>query len=118
MLDASVDLSEGEVGLHEHADGVFVCGVEGGAGVGAGIDGVHGEGDRGESARVNFDEIERGELGDVESRRASLGSVCVAERVLDRGAHVWGAHLGDDGGVGALDHGVDDGLWVDDRVEL
>jgi len=112
------DIVEGnqvfEVGGHRD----FVGGVEGAGGVAAAAQGFEGEREAGEARGVRGFEGEAAEGGEVEFFVAYGEPAGEAEGEADGFAHIRAAELGDDGPVHEFYHRVDDGVGVDDDVDL
>ena len=80
--------------------------------------GFAGEAETGEAARGSLLEIEALELGPVELNLLRRDARGVGERVLNGHAHVWRGELREHSAVDEFDEGMNDGLWVDDDVNL
>ncbi len=106
-------ISSGEEGGY----GDLVGGVEGDAGVAAGVGGLVGEAEAGEAGEVGHGEVQLAQCGEVEGEvgRDALG---VGEGVEDGEAHVGDGDLGEDAAVDEFDEGVDGGLGVDGDADL
>ena len=114
------DVRPVEAAGQEGADGLLVGGVEDGRVGGGGGHGRAGQVDRGESLRVQGLEVPGDGLlsgvGGHEPGQVRPGGPGQAQG--DGQAHIGRGGLGQGGAVDELDHGVDDGLRVDDDDDI
>mmetsp|Transcript_7701 Transcript_7701/g.25525 ORF Transcript_7701/g.25525 Transcript_7701/m.25525 type:complete len:476 (-) Transcript_7701:266-1693(-) len=121
LFDDGKDVKVPNLFVEEHRHRLLVCGAEDArhraAGAARGV--AHRE--RRVFFHVGLLEGEVAHLDEVEHRprlRARLHAIGPGEGVEDGEAHVGPAELCEHGGVGGLHHGVDDGLRVDDDVDV
>ena len=112
--DGFPDRREAAAAREEGGDGDFVGGVEHGGEGAAGFAGFAGEGEGGEIGEARGLEVEPGEFGEVERREGIRHALGVGDGVLDGEAHVGGRELREHRAVDELDHGMHDGLRMDD----
>ena len=112
------DVEEGEVVRQEPADGGLVRRVQDGP-AGAAVPGhLEAEVQCRERVAVHLLEVERLERLPVEPLGRPNDALRVQQRELDGQPHVRGGELREDRAVGELDERVDDGLRVNDHVDL
>ncbi len=105
-------------GGEEGRDSGFVGSPQEGRGGAALLDGAVAELEEREAVVIDGGELELGEGFEVQALGQAGGAVGPGEGVLDRGAHVGGGELGDERAIVELGEGVDEGLGMDEGVDL